>query len=83
MFNSGPSDIEIVFQIVKPILRWYSHASKTNLCYFDNNQIVQTLERNGYSSTQIFDALNQADLVSGAPMPQPEAPLTKLSSYVY
>ena len=34
---------------------------------FDNNQIVQALQRNGYSSTQIFDALNQADLVSGAP----------------
>ena len=32
---------------------------------FDNNQIVQALQRNGYSSTQIFDALNQADLVSG------------------
>jgi prefoldin subunit 5 len=34
---------------------------------FDNNQIVQALQRNGYSSTQIFDALNQADLVSGNP----------------
>jgi hypothetical protein len=34
---------------------------------FDNNQIIQTLQRNGYSSTQIFDALNQADLVSGNP----------------
>ncbi len=33
----------------------------------DNNQIVQALQRNGYSSTQIFDALNQADLVSGSP----------------
>jgi hypothetical protein len=36
---------------------------------FDNNQIVQALQRNGYSSTQIFDALNQADLVSGANLP--------------
>ena len=36
---------------------------------FDNNQIVQALQRNGYSSTQIFDALNQADLVTGAAMP--------------
>jgi hypothetical protein len=35
---------------------------------FDNNQIVQALQRNGYSSTQIFDALNQADLVAGSPM---------------
>ncbi len=34
---------------------------------FDNNQIVQALQRNGYSSTQIFDALNQADLVGGGP----------------
>ncbi len=37
---------------------------------FDNNQIVQALQRNGYSSTQIFDALNQADLVSGAMIAQ-------------
>lgn len=36
---------------------------------FDNNQIVQALQRNGYSSTRIFDALNQADLVTGAAMP--------------
>nr|MCK4929857.1 hypothetical protein [Nanoarchaeota archaeon] len=36
---------------------------------FDNNQIVQALQRNGYSSTQIFDALNQANLVSGAGAP--------------
>lgn len=35
---------------------------------FDNNQIIQALQRNGYSSTQIFNALNQADLVSGAPV---------------
>jgi hypothetical protein len=36
---------------------------------FDNNQIVQALQTNGYSSTQIFDALNQADLVSGNAQP--------------
>lgn len=36
---------------------------------FDNNQIVQALQRNGYSSTQIFDSLNQADLASGNPGP--------------
>jgi len=41
-----------------------------------NNQIVQTLQREGYDSAQIFDALSQADLRSGAPVqgyaPQPE-----------
>ena len=26
-----------------------------------NNQIIQTLQRSGYSNTQIFDAMNQAD----------------------
>jgi prefoldin subunit 5 len=31
---------------------------------------VQALQRNGYSSTQIFDALNQADLVSGGGIPE-------------
>jgi len=33
-----------------------------------NNQIVQSLQRDGYDSGQIFDAMNQADLQSGAPM---------------
>ena len=30
----------------------------------DNNQIIQELERQGYNSSQIFDALNQASLSS-------------------
>jgi hypothetical protein len=33
----------------------------------DNNQIVQYLQRSGYNSNQIFDALSQADLRSAAP----------------
>jgi len=37
-----------------------------------NNQIVQTLQRNGYRSSQIFDAMNQADLSTGAPVMQQE-----------
>ena len=41
-----------------------------------NNQIVQALQRNGFQSTQIFDAFNQADLrapspVQGMGMPPP------------
>ncbi len=47
-----------------------------------NNQIVETLQRDGYTTTQIFDALNQADLhastgvVSQSPMPgQPSNPI--------
>ncbi|MCF7866080.1 hypothetical protein K9L67_00565 [Candidatus Woesearchaeota archaeon] len=44
----------------------------------DNNQIIQTLQRDGFSSSDIFDALNQADMAnegnfdSGAPYPQME-----------
>src|SRR3989338_3417622 len=30
----------------------------------DNNQIIQELERQGYNSSQIFDALNQVNLSS-------------------
>lgn len=51
-----------------------------------NNQIVQTLQRQGYSSSQIFDAMSQADIkgiVERAPLPEappealpPEAPPT-------
>ncbi len=36
-----------------------------------DNQIVQTLQRDGYKSYQVFDAMNQADLVPGTPR-QPE-----------
>ena len=32
-----------------------------------DNQIIQTLQREGYSSSQIFDAINQADLTSKFP----------------
>lgn len=32
-----------------------------------NNQIVQTLQRDGFDSAQVFDALNQADMQPGAP----------------
>jgi prefoldin subunit 5 len=36
-----------------------------------NNQISQTLQREGYNSTQIYDALNQADTKGGVePIPQ-------------
>ena len=38
----------------------------------DNNQIIQELESQGYNSSQIFDALNQAN-ISGAAM-GPEQP---------
>lgn len=41
-----------------------------------NNQIIQTLQREGYSSSQIFDAMSQADIkgiVAPAPPAAPEA----------
>ncbi|MFH1510331.1 MAG: hypothetical protein ABIF10_01465 [Candidatus Woesearchaeota archaeon] len=35
---------------------------------FSNDQIIQTLQRDGFNSTQIFDAMNQADMyATGAP----------------
>lgn len=34
----------------------------------DNNQIIQSLQREGYSSSVIFDAMNQADMPSGDPV---------------
>ncbi len=37
-----------------------------------NNQIIQTLQRDGYDSGQIFDALNQADIKGGSASPLPE-----------
>lgn len=35
---------------------------------FTNNQIVQALQRNGYKTHQVFDAMNQADLRSAGPV---------------
>jgi hypothetical protein len=35
----------------------------------DNNQVIQEMERQGYNSSQIFDALNQIN-ISGPEMPQ-------------
>ena len=35
---------------------------------FSNNQIVQTLQRSGYQTHQIFDAMNQADLKAAGPI---------------
>lgn len=35
---------------------------------YDNSQIVSILQRDGYSSAQVFDALNQVELRSGAPV---------------
>ncbi len=54
---------------------------------FTNNQIVQALQRDGYASDQIFDAMSQADIKGGVqPMPpvyaeqpfpgQPEGPMS-------
>jgi len=42
-----------------------------------NNQISQNLQRQGYSSTQIYDALNQADMKGGV---QPVSPETLQST---
>jgi DNA-binding transcriptional MerR regulator len=35
---------------------------------YDNSQIVQILQRDGYTSAQVFDAINQVELRSGAPV---------------
>ena len=34
---------------------------------YSNNQIIQTLQRDGYSSSQIFDAISQSELTTNAP----------------
>ncbi len=48
-----------------------------------NNQIIQNLQRQGYNSTQVYDALNQADMKGGVEpvsadnmqSPEPEKPM--------
>lgn len=39
---------------------------------FDNNQIVQSLQREGFKSQQIFDAMNQADTKAGVEVASPQ-----------
>jgi len=36
----------------------------------DNNQIIQSLQKDGFSSSEIFDAMNQADMASADPSMQ-------------
>jgi ribosomal protein L17 len=38
----------------------------------DNNQIIQTLQKQGFSSSSIFDAMNQSDLGLPEPVPVPD-----------
>jgi ribosomal protein L17 len=38
----------------------------------DNNQIIQTLQKQGFSSSIIFDAMNQSDLGLPEPVPVPD-----------
>jgi hypothetical protein len=33
---------------------------------YSNNQIIQTLQRDGYNSSQIFDAISQSEMASGS-----------------
>jgi hypothetical protein len=47
----------------------------------DNNQIIQTLQKQGFSSNVIFDAMNQNDLVAPAPAPSPAPEQDRFQSY--
>lgn len=40
----------------------------------DDNRIIQTLQRDGYSSSKIFEAMNQVDSTPYFEQPNPEAP---------
>lgn len=46
-------------------------VSKLRQQGLSNNQIVQSLQRSGYKTQQIFDAMNQADMLSAAPVELP------------
>ncbi|MCP3684851.1 MAG: hypothetical protein GY861_19480 [bacterium] len=39
-----------------------------------NTQIVEAMQRDGYKTHQIFDAMNQADLTPAGPVGQPQPP---------
>lgn len=52
---------------------------------YSNNQIIQTLQRDGYTSSQIFDAMSQAEMSENNTMQQdniqPMQPIQSPSSY--
>jgi uncharacterized phage infection (PIP) family protein YhgE len=50
---------------------------------YDNSQIVQILQRDGYTSAQVFDAINQVELRSGSPIPgNPTVPAQQQQQYM-
>ena len=44
---------------------------------YSNNQIIQTLQRDGYNSGQIFDAISQSEMASGGPVNDQMNPQTQ------
>ena len=63
LFGMGQKK-EVAQQVVTPV----DEVHRMKEQGFTNNQIVQTLQRNGYKTHQIFDAMNQADLKSAGPI---------------
>jgi hypothetical protein len=50
---------------------------------YDNSQIVQILQRDGYTSAQVFDAINQVELRSGSPIAgNPTMPAAQQHEYM-
>ena len=54
--NKKPEKVDVP---VNPVIAMRSQG-------LDNNQIIQNLQREGYSSSQIFEAMNQADMAPAA-----------------
>ena len=49
----------------------------------DNNQIIESLQRDGFTSSQIFDAINQSEMEPGTDVltPQPSQPMPQMGQH--
>lgn len=48
---------------------------------YSNNQIIQTLQRDGYTSSQIFDAMSQAEMSENTMQPDNIQPIQPMQPY--
>ncbi len=48
---------------------------------YSNNQIIQTLQRDGYTSSQIFDAMSQAEMSESTMQPDNIQPIQPMQPY--
>lgn len=79
-WSKKPMEKEKIEQIEPPIELPTDKILSMRQQRISNNQIIQELQRQGYSSSQIFDAMNQADLSQQSQFPETPYPQEQMES---